>query len=713
MSDNSSPDATGFLGKYRNLTASIAALILLIVGLSFFNIFFSSQIQKSAEITSLANSQGVAVQQITKDLFAITSQYQKVLPYDLEKKRLIETMSSFGSVLDAFWTGGVVSLPVETELGLINKRVEVSPIAGSRADDILREAKNIWQGYLRNLAPIIEKNETNPSDLSNASRYAENNDVRLTELMSSLSEEVQVQSEKNLNYLKFAQLAGIVLSILMFLFIIFFAVRNLQKNDRELERAREETTGILNTIREGLFLLDKDFRVSSQYSDETEEIFEKKKIGEQSFTDLVTGILSQSDVETAEEYIRLLFDPHVIVDLIGSLNPLEKVKVTLVREDGANVTKYLNFGFYQVMQDQVIRDVLVSIRDITDEVLLQEQLKNSEEKGEQQVDMLMSFLHANPRALKRFLVDSRSSLEGLNGILKEPVSSGVDFRSKAERMFVEVHRIKGEASSLNFDAFAQKAHEFEEELAVLKSTEYIEGMDFLPLAIRLDNLIQYTDTLQELSERLLSYASEQNVLDQKTESSDQESVVSGKGEWSHLSEMAEKIAQDTGKRVQLVVNGFEQIGLDDTYHRFINDICIQLIRNAIVHGIEDAEERRRKLKSEIGLVNASLLELSDGSFKLSVRDDGKGLNFKKIAQKLVSLGMSTDDAINTWSKEKIAKAAFLNGFSTADNSDLHAGRGVGLNVITERVKAAGGRLKLKVKTDEFCQFEIHLPAKMA
>jgi len=695
--------STNFLGKYRGLAISIAVLILVIVLLLVLNLVFSQRLNIITEETNAASRQGGLVQQISKDLLFITSQYQKVLPYDEEKSALKNTMDEFEGNLSAFREGGNIMTTSAESGEMIEFRIP--KISGSDASAVLQETQQIWQGYRENVYPIFESEENNQSELLNATVYAEENNQRLTELAGALADTVKEQGDKNVKYFRWSQIAGIVLAIGMFLLTIFRTVRNLRENDEELEQARQETTGILNTVREGLFLLDNDLVISSQFSNEMQEIFETPNIGGRKFTDLVDDIVSPAELKTVQEFVKLLFDPEKIETLIGSLNPLEEIKVSVTDKDGNFKTKYLNFKFYRVMRRDKIRDVLVSVRDISDQVLLQQQLESTKEQGEQQIEMLVSFLHADPKLLKRFLIDARESLGGINDILKEPVSGKADFKSKVDKMFIEVHRMKGEAGAMQFDAFAEKAHEFESELADLKKVSNIEGLDFLPLTIRLDNLISYSDTLGELSSRLGGAGSVAAGADVDAAPSIAEHAKA----WSHLPEMVEKISADTGKKVDFVMSGLVESDLDEDYRGFVNDISIQLIRNSLVHGIEAGSDRKKKSKNETGRIDLRVAKLSDGSVELTVRDDGQGLNLDKIRQKVIESGEATEAEVAAWPENKIVNMAFQTGFSTADETTMHAGRGVGLDVIRDRVKQLGGKLRLRQMAEKFCQFEIVLP----
>ena len=702
---------SGFFGNYRNLIITITILIVLVVSLLLLNLFFSNQLQKSSNTTSIAEQQVTLVQQISRDLLAILLRFQNGLNYEDDKDSLKKTLDLFDERINVFAYGGTVMEITETHQELI----DIDEVQGEEAVAIVEEALKIWEGYLRTSAPLFEKQEFEFTDLFWANDYSNNNVERLSELMSNLSDIVRSQAETNINYLKSAQLIGIVLVMVMFFWVIVRTLRNLRSSDRKLWRAQQEITGMMNTVKEGLFLVDEDLIVSSQYSNETEQIFETSKIGGEKFTDLMRDILPLSGLDTIENFIKLLFDSHILADLTEGLNPLEQVEVNYVRRDGTNVLKYLNFDFYQVIENDVIQGVLVSVRDITDEILLEEQLKESKEKGNQQADMLMSFLHADPEQLEQFLMASRNSLSNVNDILKENVIGKKDFKEKIEKIFVEVHRVKGEASSMNIDTFAQKAHEFEEELAKLRKSEYIEGLDFLPMTVHLDEMLEYLDSLAQLLSRIKQYSAGENQSAISPSLAPAEMSIapvipiSSSPKWSYLTNTSQKVADDLGKKVLFTMSGLDESNLTPVYSHFINDVGIQIIRNSIVHGIETPEERIRKSKSEIGHVSLDISQQFDRTIKCLFRDDGQGLNITKIREKIIGRGFSTKEDIDSWSIEKIAKVAFVSGFSTQDKANMHAGRGVGLSVIQERVKNMGGKLTIRHKEGVFCELEIILP----
>jgi len=399
-------------------------------------------------------------------LFQINSNYQRVLPFDENKEELKSVVDTFESNLNAFADGG--ELIQYNPNGTVASRTTIEPLIGPSIENSLKEAKVVWNQYIEAFEPIFTKDENTQSELVEARDVAEENAERLQLLMDELLSEVQERNDKLLFDLETFQILGIMVTIFLFLWTVFVTVRKLLENDREVERAEQETQGILNTVKEGLFLLDKELVISSQHSTEMLEIFETDEIAGREFSDLISDIIGDKEMQTVEEFVKLLFDEHVIEDLIGSLNPLDKIEVDLYKADGSSQKKFLNFAFFRVVRSGNIEEILVSVRDITARVLLEQELETTREQGEQQVEMLVSFLHADPKMLRNFLLDSRESLGEVNGILKEPVASKADLKAKIDKMFIAIHRMKGEASAMNFDAFAERAHEFENDLSDLK-----------------------------------------------------------------------------------------------------------------------------------------------------------------------------------------------------------------------------------------------------
>ena len=697
----------GFLGKYRSLAFAIGSLILVIVAVLSLNLYFSTQIEQNTRLQEAATTQVTLVQQMSRQLFIITSRYQKVLPYRVEKRDLRQTMEAFGSKLGAFSS----HTPIEVELadGAVNLVRTPSDYSVS-GQELVNQMSQLWLGYQSNVSVLFEQADNSQLELLIATEFVEENNDRLSDLASQFANEIQRQSAANLTHMRAAQITGIAFALVMFFLTIFRTVRRLMENDHQLELARKETQEILTTVREGLFLVDSNLIIGSQHSREMQTIFGTRHIAGRSLGNLLEELIDKQEVSVIQDFLKLLFAPHIIEDLTGNLNPLERVEVAVTQEDGSITHKHLNFEFYRVESDGQIEDILVSVRDISNQIRLEQELESTRIEGERNLDLLMSILKSDIHQLGNFVDSALIVLNEINAILREPILDRADYQEKIQRLFTRVHRLKGDAYAIQLEVFARQAHQFESALEDLRQVERVEGMDFLPLTIRLDKLISQTEILQRLSNQLTSSLPIEDNHSQNSTCKAMPTPTANTVLAQSLSSLVEHLSKELDKPVQLISSGLNEVQLRTDQAEAIKDVCVQLIRNALVHGIEPVRTRQQKNKPAIGRIDIRMAQLHDGSLELRLRDDGQGIDLQAIRTRLVEQRVATPESITQWPDSKLIGAIFRPGFSTTNDIDMHSGRGVGMDVIREQIQLMGGRIRIQQIPGRFCEFEITLPA---
>jgi chemosensory pili system protein ChpA (sensor histidine kinase/response regulator) len=165
-------------------------------------------------------------------------------------------------------------------------------------------------------------------------------------------------------------------------------------------------------------------------------------------------------------------------------------------------------------------------------------------------------------------------------------------------------------------------------------------------------------------------------------------------------------AAATGKPVQLVIDG-EDVQLDGDVLDRLTEPLLHLLRNAVDHGIESAEDRALLGKPAEGTVHLRVSR--DGqTIRVECRDDGSGLNLPAIHAKASALGLIAGDAdLDT---DAVARLILLPGFSTRDAVTDVSGRGVGMDVVAERVRAMKGHLDIATMPLEGTTFTLRVPA---
>jgi two-component system chemotaxis sensor kinase CheA len=167
------------------------------------------------------------------------------------------------------------------------------------------------------------------------------------------------------------------------------------------------------------------------------------------------------------------------------------------------------------------------------------------------------------------------------------------------------------------------------------------------------------------------------------------------------------IAHGQGKRVRLAVTGGET-SLDKAVLDRLGEPLLHLLSNAVVHGIEGAEERHRAGKPEEAVLELSAASHS-GRVVIRLTDDGRGLDEARILAKAEAMGIE----VRATDAAQLRSLIFLPGFSTAEQVSQLAGRGVGLDVVAGSIHALGGTIEVDSRPGQGTTFTLDLPLTLA
>jgi two-component system, chemotaxis family, sensor kinase CheA len=169
------------------------------------------------------------------------------------------------------------------------------------------------------------------------------------------------------------------------------------------------------------------------------------------------------------------------------------------------------------------------------------------------------------------------------------------------------------------------------------------------------------------------------------------------------------LSRKLGKIVEIKLSG-ENTELDKTILEKISDPLVHLVRNSLDHGLETPEQRTATGKSPNGTIELGAFH-EGGSIIIEVRDDGAGLNKKKILQKARERGLVAADQELT--DDQIDNLIFMPGFSTADQISDVSGRGVGMDVVRRNINDLGGHVQIFSKEGLGSTVRIQLPLTLA
>jgi two-component system, chemotaxis family, sensor kinase CheA len=550
-------------------------------------------------------------------------------------------------------------------------------------------------------------------DVTTALRVGRRTIPQLDAELGAIVTDLQARNARSATELRFVMLTGLLIAIVLGVLVgVLLLARKRQ--DASLREARQQTADILRTVKDGLFLLDEHLVIGASYSSALESLFQRKDFGGLPFESLLKDIVSEKTLTTALKFVSVLWSERTKENLVKTINPLGEVEVTLDGGPGRVSTRYLQFEFHRVRVDGKIKHVLVAVSDVSARVDLARELQSSQNQAQAQVDTLLGILHVDPMQLASFLNDSNAAMKMINAVLREPAREESAFRKKLDTLFRQVHSVKGEAAALGLSSIESRAHSFEDDLKGLREKSDLSGNDFLPLVIKLDDLLTHLQSVGDLVSRLARlHVAATNEPSSHTDTAVIESAspeVVTKPDPSvtgMLQQLALRVASENHKEAALQCMGFDTV--PDEYRRIVKDIAVQAVRNSIVHGIESTTDRLGTGKPTQGQLKLIFQELGDAGYKLIAEDDGQGLSTEKIKQAALKKGFVTPEKAATLDAKQVFSLLFQPGFSTVENATKDAGRGVGMNLMAGLMQQIGGKVSVATVPGKFTRLTLSLP----
>ena len=401
-----------------------------------------------------------------------------------------------------------------------------------------------------------------------------------------------------------------------------FITRTRHEREKQelLGAANRITDAVLRNSDQGLFFLDARNRVLPHISQSLARLFRREDFANLTFEKLLAPVVTAKMLSVARSHIA---------DILGTAppredegaptsaesakdNPLINVEVRLPNTDGSYDSAQYAFEFSPVELAKEQRAWLVRVSDITQQVQMVRELEDLRIHVQTQGEILRSVLQVGAARFAALLHRADASMKTINAVLKKPAREQEAFRHKLEETLEEVDRVRRDAAAFQLSALEASARQFEDALHDLRSRPALSGSDFLPLAVKLDDLygqFALLKTLGAAGRRPASQAKpparRQHDGERHSESSSrrnswptrrahaavpgaQLSAPAGSLE-NTLRALTDHVAQEHNKTVTLVATGLALV--PSAYQSAIKNIAIQLIRNAVMHGIEPAAER--------------------------------------------------------------------------------------------------------------------------
>lgn len=452
----------------------------------------------------------------------------------------------------------------------------------------------------------------------------------------------------------------------------------------------EQMHQILSTVREGLLLVDGKLEIAREHSRSVEEILGLGSLAGRSLPEVLLTLMDAERAQVAGEYVETLFNPEVIESLVTRINPLLKVEARC-----GGQSKVLSFRFTRAVEGRTIRHVLVRVEDVTREEELARELEEQKHRSERRLELALGLAQADPEglaALLRKVEDECRRAAGMFG----PRQAELLTRPALDELLRGLHGAKGDAGLLGLKPLQTGIHLLEEPLGELRRRGRLDRQLAAEVERRrtgVESVLAEARSLVEQFARLGRATTPYGLL-------------------TSISQLTARLAEELGKPARFVSRTLEE-EIPPAYRGLVQEILVQLVRNALVHGVEPPEVRRRSGKPAISTLQLAVRRQPGQLLELVFQDDGAGLDLERIRAKADELGLTPEPG------DDGTGLIFQPGFSTFSSIggeaglrfDLHAGRGIGLDLIRARVEAAGGRIAVHSQPGRFCAFQILLPGQ--
>lgn len=488
----------------------------------------------------------------------------------------------------------------------------------------------------------------------------------------------------------------------------------VEERTAELKKANDFIGAMINSLDQGLFVIDKDLNCADVYTRACEDIFGQTP-GGKNFNELLD--LNEKEANAASKWAGIVFSKKIPFQSAKKLGPQKKVYGEDIESDDF---KHVEIDYYPMEEGDELNNIVVVSTDKTAEIKAHEAFVQKEKY----VEMIIKLVKRK-KQFYNFFDEAESILETIGEELKPD-------RPIFDNLLINYHSLNGGFGTFSVLKLQQMARECEQNIVDFKEVEFTDehlkvlrddyehymfefnefkeeiklifGADESTQEVNKDLVVRYAEVLrergdEEMYQLFVDYFTKDPIAEQ----------------FQSYIELVDRLSKQLKKPINPVVLNGGDVRVDVKKTKEFISSLVHLFRNCCDHGIEKDVNKRIELgKEEAGTITVNIdklpLPTGDGEdLVVIVTDDGGGINPTIIRNKLQEKNPGED--YSQISDEDIIYKIFDPSFSTAEQVTSVSGRGVGMSAIKDVLDRSGGKIILKSKVDEGTRFEFHLPMK--
>lgn len=489
---------------------------------------------------------------------------------------------------------------------------------------------------------------------------------------------------------------------------------------------------LLRNVPQGLFALDAKDTIVAPLTPSLATLFRREEFIGVSFSELLKPLVPKKFLNLACKHLAALRASPQDAGL-SEANPLLDLEVRIATGGGTNDRLHFAFEFTPMNIPGEPGTLLVRVTDRTTALLQAREIEDLHLQVRTQADILQTLLRLGTTRFGSIVNSIDTAMNAINVVLGRPAREQPAFRDKLERTLAEVDRIGKHVAATHLGALSHAAQQFESALLELRGRAVLSGNDFLPIAVKLDELFVQFSLVQSLARtidapRALDLAAEGDGPSRPAIAGSDRTVAprfvaqllerrstprpardgASAGSLAHtFARLTEHAAQANGRSVALQCSGLDEVPPD--YQSTVKNVTIQLIRNAVMHGIEPSTERATIGKPAIGQLTLGFSTLADGGYELVFEDDGRGIDPDTVREIAISKDLLTPSAAVSLGDRQVLKFIFKSKFTTLEHAPGEQRHGAGLAFVRRYVHDVGGVISIGSEPGRAARFKVSLP----
>jgi len=504
--------------------------------------------------------------------------------------------------------------------------------------------------------------------------------------------------------------------------------REVEESNRELRLQNRKISDLLNNLRQGVFTIDSSGRVIAPIARFTDEIFAgsivDRQLQDSLFSDLSAASEEMHAIETA---LSTVFGEDELQ--WNEMQHLFPQRVT--RLEGLQILRVSQHPIWD--EQKKLSRIMFVVEDITALEELDRTVKQERAHSEKTLTIMQEFLrHEREQVIHFMRIQSRILAKIWHSLPIQDADSKLTLKR-------DLHTLKGNFRMFGLTLIARCCHDIEVELRNDPAPEELVGLiqklktlfeDYAQLLQRLygkpleSGNILMSDVESQLTavpklalDRMLDIFHDARhyfpslVQSNLNRAIDRLFFIPLSARFSTLPLMVEELARTINRQVDIHISGDDSSLPPNAMEALFNS-TIQILRNAVDHGLEDEQERLLQSKPKRNRIDVKWVSLEDESLVLTVQDDGAGVDTEALFQKAKTMGfIKKREHLANMSQQQKLDLIFLPELSGKDIMTQNSGAGLGLHVVWTQIQSLNGSVKVHSKPGEGTSIVIKIPAQ--